>query len=155
MITSSSVSRLSVLAIVVVAVACSAPAAPPANLDSAHEMCQTCRMVVSDARTASQIVAPYEEPRFFDDLGCLSTYLKSVPSLPRGAVVYVADHRTRAWVRWDQAVFTRVETLAGAMGTHVVAHASADSRDADAAAAHGAPVDARDVLPVDHLPGAR
>ena len=37
--------------------------------------CGYCRMIVSDQRFASQIVAPYEEPRFFDDLGCLARYL--------------------------------------------------------------------------------
>jgi copper chaperone NosL len=112
-------------------------------------------MVVSDSRVASQLVAPYEEPRFFDDLGCLRTYLTNAKTLPRGATVYVADHRTRAWVRWDQAVFTRVETLSGAMGSHVVAHVSAASRDADAEAAHGAPVDARDVFPAGWATGGQ
>jgi len=96
---------------------------------------------------ASQVVAPYEEPRFFDDLNCLGAFLKATAALPRGAVVYVADHRTREWVRWDEAIYTRVETLSGPMGSHVVAHASSASRDADADAAHGTPVAAREVLP--------
>jgi copper chaperone NosL len=135
------------LALALLTVGCGNRAAAPAALDPAHDMCTSCRMIVSDARMASQLVAPYEEPRFFDDLTCLTTFLKDKPALPAGAVIYVADHRTRAWVRWDEAVYTRVETLSGAMGSHVVAHASIASRDADADAAHGTPVVARDVFP--------
>ncbi len=37
-------------------------------------------MAVSSARFASQIVAPGEEPRFFDDLGCLAAYLREHPA---------------------------------------------------------------------------
>ena len=126
-------------------VACgSAP--QPAALDAKNEQCQTCRMIVSDPARASQIVAPYEEPRFFDDLSCLSSYVTAHP-LTAGAVIYVADHRTRAWVRWDQAVYTRADALGGAMGSPIVAHASTASRDADQKVAGGAPVDVREVFP--------
>jgi copper chaperone NosL len=146
-------SAIHLVALLVVMAGCSRSAPPPATLDTAHDACQSCRMIVTDPRMASQLVAPYEEPRFFDDLGCLSGFLKAAPALPKGSVVYVADHRTRAWVRWDQAVYTRVDTVSGAMGSHVVAHASVASRDADADVVHGTPVEPRDVLPVDRLSG--
>ncbi len=98
-------------------------------------------MVVSDPTFASQLVAPYEEPRFFDDMGCLRNYLAATPTLPAQARVYVADHRTTAWIAAERAVYTRVGALTAAMGSHIIAHASADSRDADPAAEAGVPVD--------------
>ena len=64
-------------------------------------------MAVSSAVFASQLVAPGELPRFFDDLGCLADYLKAGKA-PAGATAFVADHRTKAWVRADRAVYTRV-----------------------------------------------
>jgi len=118
----------------------------PAPLDTVNDQCRFCRMVVSDARSASQIVSPYEEPLFFDDLSCLTSYLAATPPAS-AAVIYVADHRTKAWVRADAAVFTRVNESAGAMGSHIVAHASESSRGMDADAVRGVIVDRSDVLP--------
>ena len=61
---------------------------------------------------------PGELPRFFDDLGCLADYL-TAGKAPAGAAAFVADHRTKAWVRADRAVYTRVPGLATPMGSHV------------------------------------
>jgi copper chaperone NosL len=96
---------------------------------------------VSNRRFASQIVAPSEEPRFFDDLGCLANYLRDHPSLPNGAIAFVSDHRSGDWVPAWSAVYTRVQTLATPMDSHVVAHVTAASRDADADARGGVVVD--------------
>ena len=103
-------------------------------------------MTVSSARFASQLVAPGEEPRFFDDLGCLAAYLGEHASLPPGAIAYVADHRSGEWVPAATAVYTRVPGLETPMGSHVVAHASAASRDGDPAATGGTAVDAACLL---------
>jgi copper chaperone NosL len=119
--------------------ACASGAPEPAPLDTRNEACSSCRMTVSEARLASQIVAPGELPRFFDDLGCLGTFVKA-GRVPAGATAFVADHRTAAWVRGDQAVYTRVANLATPMSSHVIAHADAASRDQDVAAGGGAPV---------------
>jgi copper chaperone NosL len=128
------------------AAGCHAGPVTVARLDPARDQCGFCRMVVSDQRYASQLVAPYEEPRFFDDMGCLSNYLASAPALRSGTVAYVADHRTRIWVRADQAVYTRVDTITEPMGSHIVAHESAASRAADPDAASGTAIDVQAVF---------
>jgi copper chaperone NosL len=97
-------------------------------------------MIVSDPRLAAQIVTPAEEPRVFDDLGCLRDYLTASP-IARDAVVYVADHHTGDWVRASDAVFTRVAGATTPMGSHLLAHASAASRDADPQARGGEPIE--------------
>jgi len=119
--------------------ACGGKAPEPAPLDTRNEQCASCRMAVSSPVFASQLVAPGELPRFFDDLGCLAGFLKAGKA-PAGAVAFVADHRTRAWVRADRAVYTRVPGLETPMGSHVVAHADAASRDQDKDARAGTPV---------------
>jgi copper chaperone NosL len=128
----------------VVAAGCGTDSLAPAALDLGHESCGTCRMVISDTRFASQVVAPQQEPRFFDDLGCLTSYLTS--HALGGARVYVADHRTKVWVSADRAVFTQVKEVSAPMGSHVIAHESSSSRDLDPDARGGSPVNARDVL---------
>ena len=110
-----------------------APRKPPgpAALDTRNERCRFCHMAVSDARTAGQIVAAGEEPLFFDDLGCLASYLAGQQERREGAVIYVADHRTKAWVRPPPPSIPGVPGLDTPMASHLVAHADTASRPAD------------------------
>ncbi len=126
--------------------ACRGGPPAPAPLDPRNDACAHCRMAVSDAPFASQVVAPREEPRFFDDLGCLRDWLREHPDPPRGAVAYVADHRTRAWVRAAAATYSRVPGLATPMASGLVAHRDAASRDADPAARGALPVRAAELF---------
>ena len=126
--------------------ACTGGPARPAPLDTRNDACAHCRMAVSDARFAAQLAAPGAEPRFFDDLGCLRDWLGSQPRLPRGAVAFVADHRTREWVRAAAASYTRNPGVQTPMSSHLLAHASAASRDADPAAAGGTPLGAAELF---------
>jgi copper chaperone NosL len=134
------------LASVAGAAACRSAGRGPVPLDAGHVNCAYCRMGVTDRRFASQVLVPGDDPRFFDDLGCLGHFLADTADLPAGTRVYVADHRTRTWVAADRAIYTRVESLSASMGSHVIAHESNESLRADAAATDGTPVDAGDVL---------
>ena len=130
--------RLALIASVA-ALSCAGGAPGPAALDTKTETCGSCRMPVSDASLAAQLVAPGEEPKFFDDIVCLRDFLAASASRNPRSVAYVADHRTRAWVRASAAVYTR-SNLETPMGSHWIAHADPASRDADPAAAGGANV---------------
>jgi copper chaperone NosL len=132
--------------IVAVSIGCAAAPPAPAALDPANDACRHCRMAVSDRRFAAQIVARGEEPLFFDDLGCLRDYVAAHPDLPRGAAVFVADHRTREWIDGSRAVFARQPALATPMASGLVAHADAASRDRDPEAAGARAVPAAEVL---------
>ena len=118
----------------------------PAPLDTKTDICRSCRMPVSDPRLASQLVADGEEPLFFDDLGCLRDYLIAHPAV-RGTAAYVADHRSAAWVPAERAVFARCAGIETPMGSHLVAHVDAASREADPGAKEGSTaVSQRDIF---------
>ena len=135
-----------IVAVVAVAgAACRSGALKPAALDTRNEQCRFCSMVVSSRFTAAQVVAPGEEPSFFDDLGCLGSWMKEHP-LARDAAAFVADHRTGEWVPAASAVYSRVETVDTPMGSHLVAHASDASRAADTAAAAGTVLSAAEAI---------
>jgi copper chaperone NosL len=135
-----------ILAAAGLAASCAEGPPPPAALDTAQDNCRSCRMAVSDQRFAAQIVAPGEDPLFFDDLGCLRRHVEGVSPLPSGAVIYVADHRTSVWVPGSGAVFTKAPGLETPMGGGIVAHADAASRDADGAARGGTDVTRTEAL---------
>ncbi len=125
-------------------VACAGGSPGPAALDTKTEVCRSCRMPVSDLRLAAQLVARGEEPKFFDDIGCLRDFLARSPA-PPASVAYVADHRTGEWVRASAAIYTRAR-LDTPMGSHLIAHATSSSREADPVAAEGTPVPSRDIF---------
>ena len=120
-------------AVALTALSCGLREPEPAALETSVETCGFCRMPVSDPRLAAQLSAAGEEAAFFDDIGCLRDYLRE-HSVDRGAVAYVADHRTRAWVPAAAAIYSRCPSLETPMGSHLMAHASAASRDEEGAA---------------------
>lgn len=104
-----------------------------AAFDPKSDACTFCRMVGSNGRTAAQIVAPGEEPRFFDDLGCLRDFLRGAPPLPDRTVAFVVDHQTGTWVDARTAIYSVNPATDTPMGSHLLAHASAASHDSDPA----------------------
>jgi len=134
---------------------CAGGDAPPAALDVRNDICRSCRMPVSDPKLAAQIAAPGEEPRFFDDIGCLRDFLAEEKNRTAGSIAYVADHRTGQWIEARRAVFGRCPAVETPMGSHLVAHVDAASRAADASASGCANVAAADIFGPSGPPGPR
>ena len=125
----------------------------PVPFNAANEPCRFCRMVGSNGRFAAQIVSHQDEPLFFDDIGCLRSFLAETAA-PAESVTYVVDHRTGEWVAAGVAVFTRNEQIATPMGSHLLAHRSSESGDADPDARGGARLAFADVFASVRVPGA-
>jgi hypothetical protein len=64
----------------------------------------------------------------------------------------VADHRTEAWVFATEALYTRNPAVETPMGSHLVAHADARSRDLDPEAREGTRLSPSDVFGPSGLP---
>jgi copper chaperone NosL len=137
--------RVPLLLLVVVTSGCASGPAQPVSIDTRNDSCAYCRMVVSDPRVAAQIVAPGEEAKVFDDIGCLRDYVAK-RELARDAAVFVADHRTGEWVPARYAVYTVSTGRRTPMSSGIVAHGSRASRDGDPAAAGGVDVPVRAIL---------
>jgi len=142
----------SVLLLAATLIACRASAAAPVAIDPAHDACAECRMLISDVHLGAQIVAPGEEPRLFDDIACLRAYLKGHTSSP-DAAAFVVDHLSGAWVPAGAAVYTQSSARVTAMGSGILTHADAASRDRDPAAANGRTLPLSDVFPLAATPG--
>lgn len=127
--------RVALLALAVLA-GCASRSPAPVNVRLGEDACAHCRMTVVSIKTAAQVVSPEDEPLIFDDLGCLRDYLARRPLAP-GHRVFVADHRTGAWVDLAAAVITQSKVTTP-MSSGLIAHADAASRDADPDARGGA-----------------
>ena len=121
--------RAVIVSVFALLVACTSGELRPADLQPGTA-CAYCRMTLVDPKLASQIVAPGEEPRVFDDLGCLRAYIAEHPQSGQSAV-FVADHSTGAWIPERAAVFTKDPAIPTPMNSHLVAQraASGGSRD--------------------------
>ena len=119
--------------------ACAGSPLAPVDIDPLNDACRQCRMLVSNPRTAAEIVAPGEEPLIFDDLDCFRNFIAATP-LSDVARVYVVDHRTGEWIPAHIAVYTKSTHRGTAMGSGLIAHWDVASRDADPAAAGGSAV---------------
>ena len=79
----------------------------PAELVYDHVACDSCGMVVSDARFAAQIVTLDGERSQFDDPACLFQYVAD--HTPAIAHAWVHDSRRpddqTAWLDWQQVSF--------------------------------------------------
>lgn len=133
------------------ACACGREALAPVDVTSA-DACAFCRMAVSDPRVAAQIVADGEEPRFFDDIGCLAKWLNENRA-PDAAVAFVADHRNGRWTPARTALYSKVPHRATPMGSNILAHADLGSRNQDDAARTGEPLGLDQVFGGATVPG--
>jgi copper chaperone NosL len=107
--------------------------------------CAFCRMSIADVHLAGEVAAPGEEPRQYDDIGCLADDLKKRP-LARGARAFVADYQSGALVPAAHAAYTRLDTIETPMMSHVVAHADEAARDRDPRVRAGMRQTARDIF---------
>lgn len=111
--------------------ACDRGPARPAAIHRDVDACASCRMVISDTRTAAQVAAPGEEPRFYDDPVCLRRGLRADAPLPARALVFVVDYRTGEWEPAANAVFVRLPGVETPMASHWVAYSGETSRRLD------------------------
>ena len=144
--------RLALLVVLAAAIGCGRGTPTPLSFDAAHEPCRSCRMVGSNGRFAAQIVSDSHEPLFFDDIVCLRSFLLAAPA-PVDGVTFVVDHRTGEWVAAQRALFSRNERIATPMSSHLLAHASDESRQADSQARGGTPMSFAEVFAGVHVPG--
>lgn len=106
-------------AAMILVLACAAGAPGPAQPDPSTT-CAGCRMMVSDLRFAAQLVAPGEEPRFFDDIGCMRRYLDRHREQADWSA-FVSDYRTRGWIALDRATVWNCPSLETPMSSHLAA----------------------------------
>lgn len=109
------------LAATALSVACAT--GEPRMLVPGTDACEHCRMTVSDARFAAQVVTTTGKTHVFDDAGCLSDALRSGLVPPdRVGSVWLADFRTPGhWIAADAAFLVRSSALGTPMGSGLAA----------------------------------
>ena len=147
--------RPALIASLLALAACNSGPQPPATMDARGGVCAYCRMAMSASGAVAQLVAPGDDPRFFDDIGCLASFLKEHADQPAGAIAFVVDHQTHGWIPAGTAVYARVPDLDTPMGSHLVAHADERQRRSDPMTARASVLSIADVFGARMPPGGR
>lgn len=118
---------------------CSGPdlEAPP-QVRFGHDVCDECRMILSEPRYAAAFFDSDGAARRFDDVGDLLIYLHKgkAPEL-----AWVKDYHTEEWLKASEAFYARCPELITPMGHGVVAFASRSQAEQLAAERNGKVLD--------------
>jgi len=116
----------------------------PPKIRYGEDMCDECKMLISEARFAAAYVTESGAIRRFDDLGGMFAYRQKHPEPV--ARYWVHDYKTAMWIRADRATFVQSPEIQTPMGYGVVALASRAEAESLAQAKGGKILSLQDLL---------
>ena len=87
-----------------------------------EDICDYCRMAISQLNFACEIVTPDGSAYKFDDIGCMVRYTEE-REIPKGSILFVRDFYTMEWVQIEKAMFVKSSKIMTPMNFGVVAFA--------------------------------
>lgn len=99
----------------------------PHEIHYGEDVCERCKMIISDKRFAAQLIDQKGTALKFDDVGCMSDYLKeSGQEGPKPLAIYVADFATGKWLDAGKAAYLLNPELRSPMGYNIAAFRTAE-----------------------------
>lgn len=87
-----------------------------------EDVCERCRMIISDKRFAAQYITSSGEAKKFDDIGCMTDDLKEAAGSGESPLaVYINDYNTGEWLDAGKAFYLQNGELKSPMGYNIAA----------------------------------
>lgn len=103
----------------------------PAVIHYGEDVCDRCKMIISEKNFSSQYLLPRGEARKFDDVGCMIEYLREHEDEREAlTAVYVRDFNTGEWIDGQQAFYFRGVDIKSPMGHGIISFSSEQSMHA-------------------------
>ncbi len=113
--------KLAFLIVLVLAISCSDnPESGPVEIYYGEDICESCKMIISEKDFAAQYKLSTGKTVKFDDLGCMFHYMKGEDKAQISAV-YVMDYDSKQWVDGESAYYVWTDNISTPMGHGVVA----------------------------------
>ena len=113
--------RLSVLIVAVALVAsCQKSTVKPVAVE-ASDMCSFCRMSISEARYAAELIDAEGEVLKFDEIGCMANFIKQSREHASIRATFVMDFERREWLEGESARYVRSSEFKTPMSGGIVA----------------------------------
>lgn len=85
----------------------------PSEIYYGEDICERCKMIISESEFAAQYRIKNEPARKFDDLGCLVKYMHEQSKNEEELFIFVVDYETKKWINgkganyvWDGKIKT-------------------------------------------------
>jgi copper chaperone NosL len=115
---------------------CGQRAIEPVSIE-ANDMCSFCRMSISEKRYAAELIDDDGQVFKFDDIGCMTNFLKQKRTNASIQATFVMDFDRREWVKAENAFYVHSSELKTPMNGGIVAFTDQSSADAALAKYHG------------------
>lgn len=103
----------------------------PHEIYYGEDVCERCKMIISEEEFSSQYLLQDGEARKFDDLGCMLHYVShgEPGEVERGDVktYYVKDYSSGEWIDGRSAYYIWSESINTPMGYGIIAFKDRDS----------------------------
>lgn len=93
----------------------------PADIHYGQDLCERCKMIISEERFSSQVISDKEEFYSFDDIGGMILYLSENNIDPGTVKILVKDFNTGKWLTSDNALYIRTEKIKAPMNYGIIA----------------------------------
>ena len=93
----------------------------PVDIQYGQDICERCKMIISEERFSSQLISEKGDVYNFDDIGGMLLYLAEKNISPENSKIYVKDFNTGKWLAGDDAVFIITEDIRTPMNYGIIA----------------------------------
>lgn len=125
------------IAVLLVLTSCQQRALDPVAIE-ATDMCSFCRMTISDKRYAAELIDDEERVFKFDDIGCMTNFIKQNRNDVPTAALFVMDFESREWMKAEDAFYVRSAELKTPMSHGLAAFKNKSSAETAVAKYNGA-----------------
>jgi copper chaperone NosL len=100
--------------------ACAHEKPKPVDIDPG-DMCQSCKMAISQKKYAAEFVDKDGAVFKFDDIGCMSRFVRHRGLEDKVEAWFVVDYRTQQWLQAENATYIKSASLPSPMGSGLIA----------------------------------
>ena len=86
-----------------------------------EDMCDYCRMIISEKRYAAEFIDSEGQAFKFDDISCMANFINSKGSTTKVVARFVMDFDSRQWIKADDAYYVRSPELTTPMNGGMIA----------------------------------
>ena len=122
---------------------CQEQALEPVAL-SPEDMCDYCKMAISEKRYAAELIDTEGQAFKFDDIGCMTNFVRR--GSPKASAYFVMDFDERQWIRAEDAYYIRSSEFTTPMNGSIVAFKNESRARQAAGEYHGKIVHFNEVL---------
>lgn len=112
--------RLCLMACVLLFTGCQKGEVKPIEI-APEDMCAYCKMAMSERRYAAQFIGRDGQSFKFDDIGCMSNFIRGKQNRDQIAAYFVVDFDGRQWIKTEDAHYMTSPKLKSPMGGNTAA----------------------------------